>query len=1386
MKNGDYFIGLDIGTNSIGWAVSDSSYNLIKFNGNSLWGARLFDEAQTAHDRRIFRTSRRRLQKRKQRINFLQEIFSECIGKVDAGFFNRLRESKFLVEDKQCDLEDSSLDTNILFADDKLNDKSYRKKYPTIYHLRKALIDDQQDAFDPRFVYLAIHHIYKHRGHFLYGDLHIDKIDFDSCIAELNDFLKDSDRQEIIFESEDQKKRFEGRLCVRGLISKKKEELLDILNLSKADDCYYLVSLLSGSKETTKNLFGAEIDDESLKSISLSDDFEENIDKYKQILGDHNLDLLIKLKSIYDWSMLQEIRSNEEFISYAKVKSFEKHASDLKILKKLLNASPTNMNKKDLILNTHECSYQNYVGHMGNNLSRKKRSPQHVKNNNEKTKPEINRCTYADFTSFLAKQIKELPQQTSDVDTILGEIKNESFLCLQKTKDNAVLPYQVHLQELTKILDNASKYPAFAFLSEKYADTVSVKDAIIKIFSFRVPYFVGPLNKKSPFAWVVRSDEKIYPWNFEKVVDLEKCAEKFITRMTAKCSYLSQYDVLPKNSLLYSRFTVLNELNNLKVSGVKVSVEVKQDIYNNLFKKYKKVTQTRLKDYLIAKGHMQKDEVISGIDGDFKGSLGSLIDLQWLVEIDGGKDIAEDVIKLITILGENKRILTDYITSKYGDKLNEDDIKKLSKLSYSGWGNLSSEFLTGIFHDEEGKRYSIIDMLWERNDNLMQLLSFNYDFQRQVDKAKNNGGEFSIKEYLDDAYVSPGVRRAIYQANKIVDEIHKIMKKPPSRIFVEMTRSEGEKKRTVSRRNQLEDLYRKCREDYHGILSELSIQSDSELRREVLYLYFLQQGKCMYSGERINIEDLHTGLYNVDHIYPQWAVKDDSLNNKVLVKTALNQEKSGKAIGADIKNKMKPFWKHLKDRHFISEDKYQRLIRSKPLTEEEKAGFINRQLVETSQATKVVANMFRMKYGDKTRVIYVKAGNVSDFRHDQRRSVTDSGIEDLYPLNETKSNIMQPDPVFVKCRELNNLHHAKDAYLNIVVGNVYNTKFTDNPLNFIKEARGRMIDVNLDGEYNISRVFDRDVIRNGYVAWRAGTNGSIKQVRAVMQKNNIFITRKSFERKGQILKDRSRKGSGTSKIGMDPRFSIESFGGYREAGVAYFSVIEYEIRGKKQREMISVFIKDVDTYENNHMYYINNILGLNYENIRIVISKIPIYTLFYIDKLPVYLSGSTGSSLSVYSAFELKIDPVWHIYIKNLLKFIDRNKDQYKKSAMENIRFNVRFDHISADRNVQLYKILSKKIEDTSLNEKFLNVRNKLNAGFDLFKNLDIFLQSKVLIEVIKVLKCDAQRADLSLINGSSQTVIGSTSKKSFANSAVIVHQSVTGACTKEIELSKL
>ena len=150
-----YSIGLDIGTNSVGWAVVDENNQIVKKNGFALWGVRMFEEAKDASSTRSFRTGRRRLQRRNYRIKLLREIFLNEINKIDPTFFERMDDSFYKIEDKK------NANYYNLF-NDKYTDKDFFNDYPTIYHLRKHLLDSENKE-DIRFIYLALHNIIKYR-----------------------------------------------------------------------------------------------------------------------------------------------------------------------------------------------------------------------------------------------------------------------------------------------------------------------------------------------------------------------------------------------------------------------------------------------------------------------------------------------------------------------------------------------------------------------------------------------------------------------------------------------------------------------------------------------------------------------------------------------------------------------------------------------------------------------------------------------------------------------------------------------------------------------------------------------------------------------------------------------------------------------------------------------------------------------------------------------------------------------------------------------------------------------------------------------------------------------------------------------------------------------
>ena len=71
------------------------------------------------------------------------------------------------------------------------------------------------------------------------------------------------------------------------------------------------------------------------------------------------------------------------------------------------------------------------------------------------------------------------------------------------------------------------------------------------------------------------------------MIDDDASEEAFIKKMTNQCTYLPGEAVLPKDSLCYQKFMVLNEINNIKEYINALYTENGFDI--NMDDKYKKL-----------------------------------------------------------------------------------------------------------------------------------------------------------------------------------------------------------------------------------------------------------------------------------------------------------------------------------------------------------------------------------------------------------------------------------------------------------------------------------------------------------------------------------------------------------------------------------------------------------------------------------------------------------------------------------------------------------------------------------------------------------------------------------------------------------------------------
>lgn len=1324
----DYYLGLDIGTDSVGWAVCNPYYQILKFKGNSMWGIRLFDESCSAEKRREFRSSRRRNQRKRERIALLEMLFDKEICKVDPAFFIKLHESNLYFDDKSTNVPYS------VFSDDNYTDKDFHKEFPTVYHLRKELITNKE-PHDVRLVYLALHHIIKHRGHFLFDYSYKDDVsgDFLPVYNNFKNYIFDN--YEIELECNDVE-RFSQILKNKSIGKKKKNsEIAALFGVDKKTDksLYSMLSLLSGSKIALFDVF----EDESLKDVekkyvSFSSGFDDNESEYRSYLGER-FELLCKLKAVYDWSILADILNGKEYISFSKVDIYEEHGRDLKTLKEyVIKYAPEKYNE---IFKKSIEKVNNYVAYS-----------KHIKSN-KGTGVLTSTCSQEEFCTYLKNILKSC--QDDQYIKMFDEIENSTFMPKQVTKDNGVIPMQVNEKELVAILDNAKEY--LPFLQEKDSTGKSVYDKLIALFEYRIPYYIGPLNTNSKKSWLVRSDEKIYPWNIKEVVDYDKSAEEFIKNLTSKCSYLPEFDVVPKHSLIYSKFCVLDELNNLRINGEKISVQLKQDIYNDIFKKYYKVTNKKLCDYLKSK-NIEFDE-ISGIDNDFKSSLKSYKDL---LEYDLTDEQKESVINAITVFGEDKKLLKKRLKNELGDYLSDDEIKKISKLKYSGWSRLSKEFLTKVEATckESGEVVNIITAMWQTNNNLMQLLysndfccdcKGNKSFIDKVNELNSFGADKSLNDIIDGLYISPLVKRPIHQSILIIKEIEKIMKHPPKKIFVEVARGAEEKKRTVSRRSALLDLYKFCKKDYSDLYEYLlNNTTDDDLRSDKLYLYFTQFGKCMYSGEEIKLDDLfNKNLYDIDHIYPQSKIKDDGLNNRVLVKKKINSKKDNEyPISSQVREKMTPFWKMLLDKKLIDKKKYERLVRNNPLSEDELSEFVSRQLVETRQSTKAVSTILKQLYPN-TEIVYVKAKLTSDFRKE-------------YDM--------------LKCREVNDFHHAKDAYLNIVVGNVYNVKFTHNKINFIKHLQ------NNDKGYtvNLTSMLKHNI--DG--AWVADNNETLNTVISTMNKNNIRYTRYAYEKKGGFW-DQTISKKGKAQVQLNNVLSNkEKYGGRIKVSATYFSCVEH---GKKNNRVVSLFainLYDKKKYEESPSDYLIE----NYNLIEPVIKvkKLKVQSCISFDNMRCHLGGkeSGGSRIVYRPAVQLVLGYQNERYIRNIIRCADGDLHLQSCSDSKN--------NVTSEQNCQLYDLLLEKMSNNIYGVMFSDLAEKLVLEKSKFEKIDLVEQCKTIKNILIILKNNASKGDLKNIDVKSNGAIrlnNNISKIKDVKSIKLINQSITGLYETEVVL---
>lgn len=1551
MKNSNnskkYYLGLDMGTDSCGWCVTDDKYNiirshkktygpdgkLIKREGCHLWGARLFGPAKTAKNRRLNRTARRRLARRRRRIILLRELFQPEMDKIDPNFFRRLDQSNLWNEDKDKELQ---MEHNFLFNDKDLTDKEYYKDFPTIYHLREAMVNgltinghyyDPKKQFDIREVYLVLAHMIKYRGNFLMeGDVKGSVVDptylkqyfdnIDTILISLNNGEDDENEDDKIDPSEccfnvDEKKASklanEIFLKINKVSYLEDEEGKLFGKFNSKDIRKKILKLINGgSGVKLKDFLPKEIlvahdgDDEyGDKKIDLSSEtLEDDINGYG--LPESYIEIILEAKKIYDFRTLAYLLHGQSLLCDAMFHVYKEHKEQLAALKRLYKKFATKeqyyfmfrdsrildgddsddkedkeeSNKEESKDKKKKASYVSYIGYTKTN-SKAKYTGAHItseKNISDLIKQIKKDLKFDDLKSKvddLSQQNELSEQDISDIQCIEEAIESNTFLPRQNSRNNGVFPYQLNLNEMRTIIENQSKY--YPFLKDKapsFPDGKTEEYKIVSLLKFKMPYYIGPLSQPNNYIrddkrdnhWVQFRGENnqgiINPWNFSQIVDLEGTADKFISNLTNYCTYIFGENTLPKESLIFQAYKVLNDLNNLKVNGSLISKEDKDYIIQNVYLKKKKIKGKDIVNALKNKYKLSDEDPTVTTKGSgksigedevdltmFNSSLSSFIDMSnpnaFGSEFykDSTKfELAEKIIELITIV-EDKELLKERLKKL---ELSDNQVNYLFKQKYSGWAPLSRKLLDGItidcVNENTGEAFpvTIIDVMRDTPLNFMEIYETKESqFSGFKEKVAELNDEKNIcrDDLIDESYASPAMKRSVRQTFKVIDELKNTLNIDHfDRIFVEATRAPGEAGKMVkSRKKQLQEAYDAAKDFVDQELrDDLEKQTDDQLRRKKVYLYFMQLGKSVYSGEKIDLNELDKN-YDIDHIIPQAKLKDDSFNNMVLVERELNNKKQDEyPIPSTIISEQGINWiqklAKIKDKnkrsYFMPKDKADRLLRpeSKQLTSDELNGFINRQLTLTNQSVKAVCDILKMtEKGSK--IVYSKANFVSDFR---------KLCGELRPSYDA----------FVKVRDINDFHHANDAYLNIVVGNVYYEKFK----NFYISNR---IDYDNNGKKDLSvlasKLFTKTQAddKTGNIYWEAhfhneketdsngkertikvrdeGTESTFDKIEHYMELNDPLVTQMQYTSSGKqgffnkiTLKTKAKDNEdNTDKLfplkqhlrsDSNKVMDVNKYGGYSDMSTPYFMLVKSE--GKKGKHIYSlesiptIYLKSFKKKEEK-IKYLTEVNSL--KNPIIIVDKLLMKSILEIPQVSneentcgyakLAFTGRTNDNLILINLSELHLTVEWKKYYKAISNFYGTNDSAAKK----NNKFDVFEEQMKEDptsdlrrgntvltqlNNKCFYSYLIDHVFNKAMYKGIPTIGSsfaKLKDKYEVFCNLNTLEQGKVLIGLIKLLSCKSvQGTDLSLIGLSKHLGLISMSK-TLKEGSIIAQESATG-----------
>ncbi len=447
---------------------------------------------------------------------------------------------------------------------------------------------------------------------------------------------------------------------------------------------------------------------------------------------------------------------------------------------------------------------------------------------------------------------------------------------------NNVFTISAYRNEISSLMDNQKQY--HAFIDEDFVDQY------LEIFNSKRAYYDGPGNEKS------RTDYGRYTTEIDQESGEYITVPNLFEKLIGKCNVYPEQFRASAGSYSAQEFNMLNDLNNLKVNGIKLTEGQKREIVQvvlssnvvNMKNIIKKVINEPIESFSGARIDAKDKEIFHTFELFRKMKKVDALRIE-----DLSRETLDELGHILTINTDKEAILCAFSEAEHlglSFEIQEAfvEFRKKNSAFFNKWHSFSLKIIK-----------ELIPQMYVEPKNQMEILTERGVFKSNTDLYKEYN-KLSAKLILDEIY-NPVVKRSVNQSVKVINKIIDCYGYPDE-IIVEMARDKNEKEQSKRIRDaqgknekELSSIIKSIHNEYGIEINEWHFQGHKALKTK-LRLWHEQGGKCPYSGQAIRINELldEQFKFEIDHVIPISISFDDSRSNKVLVYRSENQLKGNR------------------------------------------------------------------------------------------------------------------------------------------------------------------------------------------------------------------------------------------------------------------------------------------------------------------------------------------------------------------------------------------------------------------------------------------------------------------------------------------------------------